>query len=272
MAAIPKIPKIPEEQITPLTAELIEIIHLQQEEIQQLKDEIARLKGLKGKPVIKPSALEKPASEENENGKNSEPGKRPGSAKRKKTEELDIHETKIISPDIIPEGSRFKDWQDYAVQDIVIGTHNTVYRLERWETPDGSCVTGKLPDEISGHFGPTLTSYILHQYYHAHVTQPLILEELREFGVDISSGQLSRIITEGKEPFHTEKKEILPAGLGVSGYVNTDDTGARHNGKNGCCTHIGNEFFAWFESTGSKSRINFLELLSAGNISYIINA
>ncbi|MCP4336406.1 MAG: transposase, partial [Mycoplasma sp.] len=47
---------------------------------------------------------------------------------------------------------------------------------------------------------------------------------------------------------------------------------ARHNGKNGCCTHIGNEFFAWFESTGSKSRINFLELLSAGNISYIINA
>ncbi|MCP4105510.1 MAG: hypothetical protein GY749_08235 [Desulfobacteraceae bacterium] len=69
------VPNISEEHITPLAAELIEIIHLQQEEIQQLKDEIARLKGLKGKPVIKPSALEKPASEENENGKNSEPGK-----------------------------------------------------------------------------------------------------------------------------------------------------------------------------------------------------
>jgi hypothetical protein len=28
-----------------------------------------------------------------------------------------------------------------------------------------------------------------------------------------------------------------------------DDTGARHKGKNGYCTHIGNEWFAWFEST-----------------------
>ena len=43
-----------------------------------------------------------------------------------------------------------------------------------------------------------------------------------------------------------------------SSYVNVDDTGARHNGKNGYCTHVGNEDFAWFESTESKSRINFL--------------
>ena len=274
MANIPKIPKIPvisEEQMNPLIAELFEIIHLQHEVIQQLKDEIARLKGQKGKPVIKPSVLEKPVSADEENEKSSGSGKRPGSAKRKKTEELDIHETRVICPGFIPEGSSFKGYQDYVVQDIVIKPHNTRYRLERWETPDGKSVTGKLPDEVSGHFGPTLTAYILHQYYHAHVTQPLILEELGEFGIDISAGQLSRIITDGKESFHREKKEILLAGLGVSGYVNVDDTGARHNGKNGFCTHIGNELFAWFESTGSKSRINFLGLLSAGSISYIVN-
>jgi hypothetical protein len=33
-------------------------------------------------------------------------------------------------------------------------------------------------------------------------------------------------------------------------------------------TQIGNDFFAWFQSTGSKSRINFLELLRAGNTDY----
>ncbi len=32
----------------------------------------------------------------------------------------------------------------------------------------------------------------------------------------------------------------------------------------GYCTHIGNELFAWFESTESKSRINFLSCLSQG--------
>jgi hypothetical protein len=50
-----------------------------------------------------------------------------------------------------------------------------------------------------------------------------------------------------------------------------DDTGARHQGKNGYCTHIGNEWFAWFESTESKSRINFLKLLRSGHTDYVVN-
>ena len=40
-----------------------------------------------------------------------------------------------------------------------------------------------------------------------------------------------------------------------------DDTGARHEGKNGYCTAIGNDLFAYFESTDSKSRLNFLKVL-----------
>ena len=36
-------------------------------------------------------------------------------------------------------------------------------------------------------------------------------------------------------------------------------------------THIGNEWFAWFKSTESKSRINFLELLCAGHIEYVLS-
>jgi hypothetical protein len=140
-------------------------------------------------------------------------------------------------------------------------------------TPEGDHIKGKLPSPTSTpHFGPTLVSFILQQYYQAHVTQPLILEELEDLGVDISSGQLNRIIIEGKEDFHKEKKEILLAGLGVSSYINVDDTAARHKGKNGYCTHIGNEFFAFFESTDSKSRINFLSVLAAGDAAYLINA
>ncbi|MCP5097781.1 MAG: transposase, partial [Chloroflexi bacterium] len=57
----------------------------------------------------------------------------------------------------------------------------------------------------------------------------------------------------------------------VANYINVDDTGARHNGKNGYCTHIGNESFSWFESTESKSRINFLKLMRAGHSDFAIN-
>jgi hypothetical protein len=54
--------------------------------------------------------------------------------------------------------------------------------------------------------------------------------------------------------------------------LHTDDTGARHTGKNGDCTHIGHELFAWFSSTESKSRINFLECLSQGvERRYVLN-
>ena len=116
-----------------------------------------------------------------------------------------------------------------------------------------------------------MRSFMLYQYYHAQVTEPLLLEELQEWGVAISSGQLHHLITGGKELFHREKDEILRVGLEVSGHIHVDDTGARHQGKNGYCTHIGNELFAWFETTDSKSRINFLELLRAGHTDYVLN-
>ncbi|WP_394753315.1 transposase, partial [Crenothrix sp.] len=99
------------------------------------------------------------------------------------------------------------------------------------------------------HFGKNLIGFILYQYHHQHVTRPLLLKQLHDLGVDISSGRLSQFITDGLDVFHDEKDQLLEAGLSVSQYVHADDTGARHNGKNGYCTHIGNELFAWFGST-----------------------
>jgi len=98
-----------------------------------------------------------------------------------------------------------------------------------------------------------------------------LMEQLNEFDIDISAGQLNNLLIQEKDRFHQEKDRILSVGLEVSGYINVDDTGARHKGKNGYCTHIGNESFSWFESTGSKSRINFLKLMRAGHTDLAIN-
>jgi hypothetical protein len=99
----------------------------------------------------------------------------------------------------------------------------------------------------------------------------LLLEQLHQLGIDISAGELSRILTEGKDTFHQEKAELLPAALAVSTYAQVDDTGARHQGHNGSCTHIGNELFAFFASTESKSRLNFLEILRRPHTDYRID-
>ncbi len=263
--------KIPEEEKTPFVTGLLHIVQAQREDIQRLRDEIARLKGQKGKPKIPPSRLEKETKEEKRKKKKKKGGKRPGSKKRSKTKDLPIHETIPVPPKEIPEGSTRAGHDDWIVQGLRIEAYNVCYQLERWLTPEGKLIKGELPDSVDGHFDAMLRSFILQQHNHGHVTQPLIWEEVRDFGVDISSGQVNRILTEGKEDFHLEKEGVLIAGLEVSGYIHVDDTGARHAGRNGYCTHIGNELFAWFESTGSKSRINFLQLLRTGHGDYVIS-
>jgi hypothetical protein len=83
MSITTRFPKIPEDQITPVVAELLELIRLQMDEIQFLRDEIVRLKGQKPRPNIKPSRLEK-ALRSNKTKKRK---KRPKKSKTKKNSE-----------------------------------------------------------------------------------------------------------------------------------------------------------------------------------------
>ncbi len=282
-----KVPQLNTEQLSDSEALLLQLVRERDECIQELKDEIARLKGEKEKPQIKPSRLEpkkkrnqqkeseqQTSAQENSDSPEKEKKKRAGSAKRKKTLELTIHENKVIKPiEEIPPGSEFKGYQDYTVQELLIKPHNIRYRLARWKTPTGEYLRGRLPEPVvkMGHFGPILKSYLLYQYHHCHVTQPKLLTMMSDWGIHISSGQLNRILVEDKEEYHREKQEILQVGLSVSSYINTDDTGARHQGVNSYCTHIGNEWFAWFETTPRKNRINFLELLRGERTDYVLS-
>lgn len=155
---IPKIDEIPVEDQTSWVLTLLECIDALAEENQALRDEIARLKGKKARPRIKPSSLEgnhkKPESSE----------KRPGSAKRHKTQSLEIHEIVKVAPENLPSGSTFKGYNYFVVQGLEMKPHNIRYRLERWESPDGRILTGKLPTELNGsHFDVYLKRFILYR-------------------------------------------------------------------------------------------------------------
>ena len=61
-----------------------------------------------------------------------------------------------------------------------------------------------------------------------------------------------------------EERAVLRAGLEGAAWISVEGTGARHRARNGVSTQIGNADFAWFATTFSKSRRNFLALPRAG--------
>src|SRR6266849_2434968 len=241
-----------------------QIVELQRM-VAALRDEIARLKGGPGRPNLKPSGMERGTEPPGNSGKR----KRPRGSTRSK---LAIDEERTVTVAAPPRGSRFKGYTSFVVQDLVIRSHVVNFRCERWQTPDGDMVTAPLPAGIAGHFGPELRRFVLAQYHQGQMTVPRLVTLLRSLGIFISKRQVVRLLIAGQDGFLAEARDVLRAGLSSAAWITVDDTGARHKAANGFCTQIGNAHFAWFGTTGSKSRLNFLALLRAGYDDYVINA
>jgi len=233
--------------------------------VAELRAEVASLKGLKGRPRMKPSGMDK-ATEPGSAAKGQGRG-----AKGSKSERLSIDQEQVIKA-AAPAGSRFKGYQDFLIQDLVLRPCVVRIRRERWLTPDGRTVVAPLPAGIVGHFGPELRRFALFQYHQGQVTVPRLVAQLGAVGIAISKRQVLRLLNEGQGIFLDEARDVLRAGLATASWISVDDTGARHQHRNVFCTQLGNDHFAAFATTASKSRLNFLELLRAGYHDYVINA
>src|SRR3954471_16627641 len=230
------------------------------------REEIARLKNLKGRPTIKPGTPSGMDTHTTSPGSSRKPGRR-----GRKASQLTIHEERLMRA-AVPAGSRFKGYEDFLIQDLIVRSHGIRIRRERWLTPDGHTIMAPLPDGIVGHFGPDLRRYVLALYHQGQLTIPRLVEHLTILGVLISKRQVVRLLSDASGLFREEATAVLRAGLTNARWISVDDTGARHQGRNGSCTQIGNDHFAWFGTTASKSRLNFLELLRAGHGDYVVNA
>ena len=230
-----------------------------------LRDEIARLKGLPPRPKFKP----KPSGMEQGTSK-------PAARKGRKRGRGSLRDRLSVTSEVklktkAPAGSRFRGYEDVLVQDLVIRACVTRYRRERWEGPDGERIVAPLPAGIMGGFGPELRRFIAVSHFQGQVTSERLTSLLGGMGVQISKRQVVRLLAKGLDALVAEDAAILRTGLATARWVSVDDTSARHGGKDGYVTQLGDKRFTVFRTGLSKSRRAFLALLQAGKAQYVIN-
>ena len=245
-----------------------------------LREELRHLKKLKGQPKIRPNKKAPEDSKENNSKPASASGntpppksKRPRSQKPGRTAKPSPSSVReeICTLENVQDSWKRGGYQDFTHIDVNLEFTTTRYRREVWRKPEGGTVIAPLPAHVKGRFGSNLTAMLLDLYHSCSVTQPLLLDWLHSHGCPLSEGKLNDLLVDGHELFHQERDSILEAGIASSRMLLVDDTGARHDGKNGFCTVIGNETFTVFASTPSKSRINFLNLLQGKRRSHVLN-
>ena len=229
--------------------------------VQDLQDEVNRLKGEQGKPDIK-------ANKNSGNSDHSSETERKQPKKRrrrhkKKNIKIDREEKLSVDQSILPEDAEFKGYETVTIQDLIIKTDNVLFLKEKYYSPSlGKTYLAPLPSGYEGEFGPGIRSLIITLYYAAEMTEPKIFEFLENMGTDISKGQISNILIKKNDSWHEEKNAIYTSGLQSSVYQHSDDTSTRVNGINQHCHIFCNPYYSAYFTRPRKDRLTLIDILA----------
>src|SRR5260370_15531433 len=129
-----ELPEIRPEERTPLVEALLGIVRQLADRVaelerinQELRDELARSKGQKPRPDIKPSTRNTPPNPAARSGES----RRRGKPTRPKAGDLTIHKTVELTLDMVPAGATLHGYEAFVVQDLEIKNLTTKYQRAR---------------------------------------------------------------------------------------------------------------------------------------------
>jgi hypothetical protein len=227
-----------------------------------LREQLNRRKGGGGKPdPPKDTAGAKPQSSEKERAETKQ------RTRRSKLDRIRIDREEVLKLDraTLPPDAEFKGYEDVVVQELRIGTDNVKFRKEKYYAPStGQTFLAQLPAGYRGEFGPNLKSLCLLFSHLCNMTEPKIADLLENFGIAISSGQISAWLTGAYSGIQEEKRAIVEAGLASSPWQHMDDTGTRVNGENHHCQILCNPLYGAYFTTARKDRLTIVDVLRNG--------
>ncbi len=244
-------------------------IALLKETVQQVRDEVAWLKGEQGKPTIRP----RPAAHSSEQER---PADRPPSSPRaeRRAVVVDREEVRRMDRSTLPADAQFKGLEPFVVQEVVLRTDTVRYLREKWYAPStGRTYLADLPAGVSDHFGPQVKALALMLAQVSGVSEPQILTLLSAVGLRVSAYTLSAWLTADLAVLHAEAEAVYAAGLASSPWQQIDDTSTRVNGVPHHCQVVCNPLYTSYHTTPTKDRLTVIDLLRPGQEgTYLLNA
>lgn len=242
-------------------------------ELQQARDEIARLKGEQARPRIPGSTPPSPPPALSSEAERQTPRPHTKRAKRD-TLRIDRQETLRCDPATLPADAEFKGYDPLLVQDVVFRSDNVCFEREVWYAPStGQRYCAPLPPGYDGSFGPGLQALVLTLYYGGLMSQPKIHDLLAQVGVDLATGTLATFLIHDQDAFHAEKDAIYEAGLRSSPWQHLDATGTRVDGQNQHCHIVANPLYTIYHTAPGKDRLSVLDALRNGRPrTFLLNA
>lgn len=228
------------------------------EELQQQRDEINRLKGEQGRPEIKGNKETPKHSSEKER----QQAKKWQKSSKQANLQIERDEICKIERSLLPADAEFKGHEAVIVQDIIIQNNTVRFLKERfYSASQKKSYLAELPAGYEGQFGPGLRALLLSCYFAYGMTEPKISEFMSQFGICISSGQISNLLIQEQDAWHTEKAAIVRAGLASTPYQHMDDTATRVNGKNQHCHILCNPWYSAYFTCPAKDRLTIIQIL-----------
>ena len=238
----------------------------------ELKDRLRKLIGEQEIPKFKEKREQKDLHHPKPKNKDR---KKNWKKKRKNDQvKIDREENCPVNKDELPSDAEYKGAREVTIQNITVKTDNVKFNIERWYSPSQKrYFEGKLPPGFQGsQFGPDLRSLIVMLYVGLRSTENKIEQFLKDLGVSISAGEISRVLINVPSKMSEEMYSAKASATKVHPYLHIDATGMKV-GVNSCYNLChGNDLFSFHTTVKDRGRLEAIKsLIMTSELIYILD-